>query len=57
MIDGEEVDRVLLVAAYGGPSSTVLVMKSGKEVPVSQLSAEDQRRVALTFEAIRQEKR
>jgi hypothetical protein len=53
LINGEEVDRVLLAATDGNPSSTVLVTKSGKEVPVSQLSAEDQLRVALAFEAMK----
>lgn len=52
-IDGEEVDRVLMAATSSGPSWTVLVTKSGKEVPVWQLSAQDQLRVALAFEAMK----
>jgi hypothetical protein len=53
LIDGEEVDRVLMTAAMGGTSSLTLVTKSSKEVPVSQLSQDDQLKVALAFEAMR----
>jgi hypothetical protein len=52
-IDGEDVDRVLMAAAMGGPSSTTLVMKSGRAVPLSALSEEDQLNVAMAFEAMR----
>jgi len=53
LIDGEEVDRVLMAAAMGGSSTLALVTKSGKEVPVVQLSPEDQLKVAMAFEAMR----
>jgi hypothetical protein len=52
-IDGEDVDRVLTAAELGGPSSTTLVMKSGRAVPVLALSQEDQLNVAMAFEAMR----
>jgi hypothetical protein len=54
LIDGEEIDRVLLAAGYGEPSSFALVTKSGKEIPGSELSQEVQLKVALAFEAMRQ---
>jgi hypothetical protein len=53
LIDGEEVDRVLMAATMGETSSLTLVTKSGKEVPVSQLSQGDQLKVAMAFEAMR----
>jgi hypothetical protein len=54
LIDGEQVERMLLAATRGGASSTVLISKSGREVQVSQLSSEDQLRVTLAFEAMQQ---
>lgn len=57
MIDGEPADQVLLATGYGEPSTLTLVTKSGKEVPVSQLSQEDQVKVAMAFEALRNEAR
>lgn len=57
MIDGEPADQVLLAAGYGEPSTLTLVTKSGKEVPVSQLSPDDQLKVAMAFEAMRNETR
>lgn len=57
MIDGQEVDRVLMAANYGEPSTLTLMTKSGKEVPVAQLSPEDQLKVVLAFEEIRHVKR
>jgi hypothetical protein len=57
IIDGEPVEQVLLAAGYGEPSALTLVTKSGKEVPVSQLSREDQLKVAMAFEAMRNETR
>ena len=53
IIDGEPADQVLLAAGYGEPSTLTLVTKSGKEIPVSQLSHADQVKVAMAFEAMR----
>jgi hypothetical protein len=55
MIDGEEVDRVLLAAVMGGPSTTTLVTRSGREVPMSALSETMQVQVAMAFEAMQQQ--
>jgi hypothetical protein len=55
IIDGEPADQVLLAAGYGEPSTLTLVTKSGREVSVSQLSQEDQLKVAMAFEAMRNE--
>jgi len=57
IIDGEPADQVLLAAGYGEPSTLILVTKSGKEVPVSELPIEDQLKVAQAFEAMRHEAR
>lgn len=57
IIDGEQADQVLLAAGYGEPSTLTLVTKSGKEIPVSQLSQEDQVKVVRAFEAMRNETR
>lgn len=57
MIDGEPAEQVLLAAGYGEPSTLTLVTKSGKEMPVSQLSQSDQLKVAMAFEAMRNETR
>lgn len=57
IIDGEPADQVLLAAGYGEPSTLTLVTKSGKEIPVSQLSQADQMKVAKAFEAMRSETR
>jgi hypothetical protein len=57
IIDGEPADQVLLAAGYGEPSTLTLVTKSGKEIPVSQLSHADQVKVAMAFEAMRNETR
>jgi hypothetical protein len=57
IIDGEPVEQVLLAARYGEPSTLTLVTKSGKEMPVSQLSQSDQLKVAMAFEAMRNETR
>ena len=53
LIDGEEVDHVLVAAAYGEPSSLWLVSRSGRQIPVDQLSREDQITVASAFERMR----
>jgi hypothetical protein len=53
IIDGEPADQVLLAAGYGEPSTLTLVTKSGKEIPVSELSPADQMKVASAFDAMR----
>jgi len=53
LIDGEPAEQVLLAAGYGEPSSLTLVTKSGREIPVAELSHEDQVKVARAFEAMR----
>jgi len=55
-IDGEAVDRVMVAANFGESSSLSLVTTSGKEMPVSQLSQEDQLKVAMAFEVMRNTK-
>ncbi|MEK7324578.1 MAG: hypothetical protein AAB217_04905, partial [Chloroflexota bacterium] len=57
IIDGEPADQVLLAAGYGEPSTLTLMTKSGKEIPVSQLSQADQVKVAKAFESMRSETR
>ncbi len=52
LIDGEEVDHVMMAAGFGETSSTSLVTKHGKKVDLDQLSREDQLRVATAFEAL-----
>lgn len=53
LIDGEAVDRILVAAAYGEPSSVTLITTSGRDIPVDRLSNEDLVRVALAFETLR----
>ncbi|MGH7206068.1 MAG: hypothetical protein ACREI2_07660, partial [Nitrospiraceae bacterium] len=53
LIDGEEVDRIMVAAAYGEPSSVTLVTTSGREMPVDRLSNQDQMLVAMAFEGLR----
>ena len=57
LIDGEEVERVMVAGGVGTSAPPVLITKSGKEVPVSQLSQDDQLKVAMAFEAMRSETR
>ena len=57
LIEGEEVERVLMAAGVGEPSQLTLVTTSGKAVPLSQLSPRDQQQVATAFEAMRNETR
>ena len=57
LIDGEEVERVMVVGGFGTSAPPVLITKSGKEVPVSQLSQDNQLKVAMAFEAMRSETR
>ncbi len=37
LIDGEPVERIMLAANYGGPSTVTLITKSGKKVTADQL--------------------
>jgi hypothetical protein len=53
MLDGEDVEQVMMVAGLGRPSTTMLVTRSGRAVPVSALSQEDQVKVVAAFEALR----
>ena len=53
LIDGEEIERVMVAGGFGTSAPPVLITKSGKEVPVAQLSQDDQLKVALAFEAMR----
>ncbi|MBA5875575.1 MAG: hypothetical protein GDA66_13630 [Nitrospira sp. CR1.2] len=52
LIDGEEVDHVMMAAELGETSSASLVTKHGKKVDLDQLSRENQLRVATAFEAL-----
>lgn len=52
LIDGEPVDRVMVAATYGEPSTVLLITRSGKEVRVDQLLPEEQVLVAKGFEAM-----
>ena len=53
LIDGEEIERVMVAGGFGTSAPPVLITKSGKEVPVAQLSQDDQLTVAIAFEAMR----
>jgi hypothetical protein len=53
IIDGEPAEQVLLAAGYGEPSTLTLMTKSGREVPLLELPQEDQLKVAMAFEAMR----
>jgi len=55
LIDGEEVDRIMVAAAYGKPSSVTLMTKSGREIRPDQLSFEEQLKVSLAFGALAKE--
>jgi hypothetical protein len=55
VIEGEEIEQVLLAAVWGGPSSTTLVMKSGREVPVAALLGDEQIRIARALAALNTE--
>lgn len=57
LIDGEEVDHMMVAGGFGTSAPPVLITKSGKEVPVSQLSQADQVKVARAFEAMKDETR
>lgn len=53
--DGDEIDHVVVAAGTDEVSSLSVVTKSGNTVPVSQLSPEQQLRVARAFDAMRHE--
>jgi len=55
LIDGEEVDRIMVAAAYGEPSSVTLITKSGKKVQPEQLPFEEQIKLAQAFDALAKE--
>ncbi|MGH7227604.1 MAG: hypothetical protein ACREIH_00205, partial [Nitrospiraceae bacterium] len=54
-IDGEEVDRIMVAAAYGEPSVVTLMTKSGKAVRLDHLALEAQVRLAHAFVALAKE--
>lgn len=53
LIDGEPVERVMLAALPGEPSTLSLVTRSGKERRLGELQIEDQVRVAQAWETMR----
>jgi len=55
-IDGEPVERVMVAATYGEPSTVTLITKSGKEVRVDTLTAEVQLAFAKGLEAMQRER-
>ena len=55
LIDGEEVERIMVAAAYGKPSSVTLMTKSGREVRPDQLSFEEQLKLAQAFNGLARE--
>lgn len=54
-IDGEPVERVMVAATYGGPSTLTLVTKSGKAMRADQLPSVTQLKLALAFAVLRDE--
>jgi hypothetical protein len=56
LIDGEEVDRMLVGAVYGEPSSATVITKSGKEVRIDQLPPAVQLAFAKGWEAMQRER-
>ncbi|HSF29476.1 MAG TPA: hypothetical protein VLK82_03250 [Candidatus Tectomicrobia bacterium] len=58
MIDGEEIDHIMVAVGIQEPSTMSLITKSGRALLVSQLRAVDQLRVATSFQLMgRLEKR
>jgi hypothetical protein len=53
-IDGEPVERVLLAASPGEASTISLVTKSGREVRVDQLRAQQQQQVARAWQILKE---
>ena len=56
LIDGEELDRVMVAATYGEPSTVTLITKSGKEVRIDQLPPAVQLAFAKGLEAMQRER-
>jgi hypothetical protein len=54
LIDGEPVERVMVAAQPGGPSTLSLVTKSGKERRFDDMTAGDRLRVAQAWQALGQ---
>lgn len=54
LIDGEPVERVLVAASPGEASTLSLVTKSGREVRVDRLRAEDQQQVARAWQILKE---
>jgi len=54
LIDGEPVERVMVAANQGEASTVSLVTKSGKEVRVDQLRAEEQMQVARAWQILKE---
>jgi len=54
LIDGEPVERVRLAAGVGVPSRLSLVTRSGREVGLDALKAEDRIKVALAWERLKE---
>ncbi len=52
LIDGEPVERIMVAAEYGGPSTLTLVTRSGKEIRADQLPSETQLKLAVAFAAL-----
>ncbi len=53
-IDREPIERVMVVAEYGGASTLALITTSGKEVRVDQLPLTEQLKLGITFAALRE---
>jgi hypothetical protein len=53
-IDGEPVERVLVAASPGEASTLSLVTKSGREVRVDRLRAEEQQQVARAWQILKE---
>jgi len=51
LIDDEPVDRILVAATYGAPSTVTLITKSGREVRPEQLPLAEQRTFAAALAA------
>jgi hypothetical protein len=54
LIDGDPVHRVMFAALPGAPSTVSLVTRSGKELRLDQLGAEDRIKVALAWAALKE---
>lgn len=51
-INGDPLERIMVAASYGGPSTLMLVTKSGKEFRPDQLPLADQVKLATAFETL-----